>query len=85
LKIWHGTLQAKCGTTSTRRITACHMKLWKSWLPKLRPFLVSQREELVNDQVDVKKVVHMVVYRLAHGIPYRHIVDRYGIGPATIT
>jgi hypothetical protein len=39
----------------------------------------------VNDQVDVKKVVHMVVYRLAHGIPYRHIVDRYGIGPATIT
>jgi hypothetical protein len=61
------------------------MKLWKSWLPKLRPFLESQREELVNDQVDVKKVVHMVVYRLAHGIPYRHIVDRYGIGPATIT
>jgi hypothetical protein len=51
---------------------------------ELRPFLESQYEELVNDRVDVRKVVYMVIYWLAHGIGYRYIGDMYGIEPATV-
>jgi hypothetical protein len=46
---------------------------------ELRPFLESHNEHLVNDRVDVRKVVHMVVYRLAHGIG-----DRYCTGSTTV-
>jgi hypothetical protein len=51
---------------------------------ELRPFLESHHEELVKDRVDVRKVVHMVIYRLAHAISYKHIGDRYGTGPSTV-
>jgi hypothetical protein len=53
-------------------------------ITELRPFLESHHEELLNDQVDIRMVVHMVIYRLAHGIGYKHIGDRYGIGPAIV-
>jgi hypothetical protein len=49
---------------------------------ELRPFLDSHHEDLVRDQTDIRKVVHMVIYPLAHGIGYRHIGDRYDMGPA---
>jgi hypothetical protein len=33
--------------------------------------------------MDIKKVMHMVVYRLGHGAGYRYIANMYGIGLAT--
>jgi hypothetical protein len=51
---------------------------------ELRPFLESEHENLVNVEIEIRKVVHMVIYQLANGFGYRHTGDRYGIGPATI-
>ena len=51
---------------------------------ELHPFLESQHEELVNDQVDIRKVAHMIVYQLAHGNGYRQIADMYGICPSIV-
>jgi hypothetical protein len=50
---------------------------------ELRPFLEPHHEDLINDRLDPRMVVHMVVYRLAHGVGYRPLGDRYGIGLAT--
>ncbi len=52
---------------------------FNSLVEKLTPFLQSQCVNLVQPQVEIRKIVAIVIYRLAHGTSATNMADRFNV------
>ncbi len=59
----------------------CRMSFeaFNSLVKELTPFLQSQCVNLVQPQVEIRKNVAIVIYRLAHGTSATHMADQFNV------
>ena len=57
---------------------------FKNLLQLLTPFLRSEYVNQVRPQLEIKKIVAFLIYRLAHGHSLNHMADRFKVGASTI-
>ncbi len=51
---------------------------------ELTPFLQSNCLDPIKTQLEIKKIIVIVIYWFAHGFSATHMVDRFNVGASTI-
>jgi len=60
--------------------------LWcfNNLIEELTPFLKSKCINLVRSQLEIKKIVVIVLYRFVHGFNPKHMSNKFDVGAYTI-
>jgi hypothetical protein len=80
--IWHTTPEMR-----NRKFMGYYrmsFEAFNSLVEELTPFLQSQCVNLVQPQVEIRKIVAIGIYRLAHGTSGTHMANRFNVRASTI-